>query len=298
MFVAAEDAVFVDLESEFFGAVAKFDIMFFGAGKVLHRGAEGFFRNNSQIKFHTGLQTHSLFGFAALKNGFDERVSRESIHGDGGIVGDSENIKVAAGFTASAAAAGGFAGGDFGELSQIINDGFCSRASIGDRDAGDVFSGHADVLQNRGFCFGAEALDFGDLTGFAGRFELVECGESELLEEDGCLFGADAGNTEHVEYARRDLLFEFLEARVLSGGDNLLNLSGEVSADAGKFREIAACGDGVSECFGESGDGAGGVAIGANTKWVGALNFKEISQKFKLRSDGVVVHGGVFCSFR
>src|SRR5258708_587870 len=75
-----------------------------------------------------------------------------------------------------------------------------------------------DALEDLLLRLGAEAFQLGDLAALAGRLELVETVDAEVLPERLDLLRTESAHLEHVEQAGRDLLAQVIVVGKSAGG--------------------------------------------------------------------------------
>ena len=137
-----------------------------------------------------------------------------------------------------------------------------------------VSASEFDAFENSALGFFAEAGQCGDLARFAGGFELVDRFDTELFVQRFDLFGAQAGDLEHLHQAGRDGRFQSVVVSQFAGGDQFSDLFLDALADAFDFGNTV-LGDELLERLSQAFEGARGVFIGARLERVLPFEFKQ-----------------------
>ena len=87
LFLAAEDAVLVDLQPSRLGPAAEHDVVLLRAGEVLQGGAERLGRHRPQIDLHAGRQPERHFRLAAGDDRGHRAVGGQMVHHGGDVAG-------------------------------------------------------------------------------------------------------------------------------------------------------------------------------------------------------------------
>ena len=93
--------------------------------------------------------------------------------------------------------------------------------------------------------------------------------------------GAETGNLEHLNHARRHFLLQFLQGLGRAGLKDLNDLRGQLLADAGQPGQLFATGDHFLKLRPQSADGAAGIAIGPDLEGVFALDLEVVGNGIK-----------------
>ena len=100
--------------------------------------------------------------------------------------------------------------------------------------------GEPDVLENGCLRLRPEALDLLDSALAAGEFEGLEGIDSQFINEQLHLFGAEPRYPHQLEGGSRNLLVKFVEERQPAGIEQTFDFRGKVGPDAVQIGQAAA----------------------------------------------------------
>jgi len=146
-----------------------------------------------------------------------------------------------------------------------------------------------NALQNLALGFLAEPFEFRDAARFAGRLELVDGLDAELVVHRFDLLGAEAGDLQHLDQAGRDRGLQFLVVGQFASSHQLGDFLLDAITDALDFGE-AVFGDQFIERFGQVFQRPRGVSIGPRLERILALEFEQRADLDQNLCDQFFIH--------
>lgn len=288
-FLGSEQAVFVESEATFDGAVTHDDVVLLAAREI-HLG-EGKFAvgHDAEVGLEATFQQDAGFGFAFGQDLGDTGLAGEIVKDADGMFAGGQKVQVANDFLAAAETAGGAAANDIGMLAEEVEEGFGRVPGVKQEVLTGVLPAALDALEEVGLGFFAEAGEGGDLACLAGFFEGLNRFDGEFFAEGEDAFGAETRDFEQFDQSGGNGSFEFFVVAEASGGDELGNFVAEAFADALDLVE-ALFGHDLFQGFVEVFDGAGGVQVGAGFEGVFTLEFKQGADLGQDGGDLFLVH--------
>src|SRR5438477_113709 len=288
-----EQAVLVELVAVLLGDLAELDVVRFGAGEVLQRRAVRGGLDRAQVHLQPAAQLDRGSGVAFRDHVRHVAVGDEAVHDAGAVVRRDEDVEIADRLAAAPVAAGDR------DLTHAtagleIRD---ERGRLGFRLVQEHAPlGHLGLAETGAHLLlylGPEALELLDLALVERLREVAGGFHFQLLVEQLHALGAEPGNPQQVEQARRELGGELFAKRQLALGDNLRDLLRQVVAYACDVGQVFGAGsDQVRERLREVADGTGGVAVRPHPERVGVLDLEEVGHLVEQAGDVGVLHGG------
>src|SRR5208282_878044 len=171
-----------------------------------------------------------------------------------------QEVEIAHGLLAPAVAAGDDRLAHAPACLEIVEQRRRTLLGRGELDARGSGTPLGEPLEDARLDLLAEARQLGEL---ARRRRLAELGETldlELVEDELDAFRAEAGEGRHLDEGGRQLLRDLVEQAKVPALMELLDLPGQILADAGQLRERAARGEECRDAFGQGVDGARRIA--------------------------------------
>lgn len=242
--------------------------MLFAAGEIEQGEGKLLVLDHSKVHLDAGLQSYAALGLALGEDVLDLRVGDEFFHQRRGVALQAgQDVDVADRLLAAPQAAGDRGADHLGVL-------FDEGQELGRLPPGDVeeeaargLLQHLDALEDVLLGLGAEALQVQQAVLLAGVLELAQVVQVELLVEDLGLLGAEAGDLQELEDARRDRAAQLQQIGALPLLHHLGDFFREARADALDILDLAG-GDQVGWVLGQTLQDAGGVLVGADLEGV------------------------------
>src|SRR5262245_39071546 len=124
----------------------------------------------------------------------------------------------------------------------------------------------------------------------AGVFQLADRRNAELVVDGLYFFRAHAWDGQHLQQARRDLLFQRVVVCQMAGRHELADLLRQRSADALEGLEFAAAHQFVEMWGIEASDDTCSSGVGPRFKRTLALEFQQYADFFKNVNDFLLIH--------
>ena len=286
----ADDAVLVDREPLLLREAAELDVVLLGAREVLERGAEALARDDAEVDLELLLpEEGARFRLALPEDLADVGEGGEEVHHLLGLPGDDEDVDVLDRLLHAADAAGE---GDLLGLElrlELLDEGARERKGDAERPALTPLLGALDRREDVLLGLLAHLGQAADLPLAAGRLELGDRRDVELLVEELRGLGADVLQGHDVQEAGGVLLLEVLEGGALPGLDELLELLGDPLADARDVAELVLAGEG-GDVLGEALEGLGDVVVRADLERVVPLHLEELPELAEGAREVVIRH--------
>ena len=138
---------------------------------------------------------------------------------------------------------------------------------------------------------GAEARQVADAAVLGRLHQLLERLDVEVVPQGAYTLRSQAGNAQQRGYGGRHLLALPFQELAFAGAHDLVDLLGEILADAGNVGECGALLDQGHEVRPQLADRARRVAIGAYAERVGALDVEQVGDLVEDGADGGVESG-------
>ena len=140
-------------------------------------------------------------------------------------------------------------------------------------------------------CLWSEAAYPGDLPVLSGLGQIVQRSYVERLVKRPRTFRPDAGYRSDLNQSFGNFFGDFVQKRQMTCLDDFLDFARKILADRGKFRQILTIPEHIGDVAALISDRIGRIAVGADAKTIGALDFQQISNVVEHRGYFAVVHG-------
>jgi len=243
--LAMEQAVFVAFPAARDCQIAQRDVVRLGTGELQQCGAGAGAGpgHHAQVRLNAARE-HARGACASDPDSLpDSRELREmGTHGLA-VLGDCELVDVANHIAGAPQASGNHDLVHFWCGTRQLGKTLRPGAGVGEPAAPDLGELVLDCLDEALLAPRAEAADRADAVVPGGAQQLRQGLHVQLLVERARLLGAQTGKLQQVHDRQRDLAPQLLEHDAVTGAHDLLELGGEISADAGLFRQRLACRD-------------------------------------------------------
>ena len=214
------------------------------------------------------------------------------IHHGVDVAGDHQEIQIADGLPAASIAAGGgdllhgFAG------VHVRQDFLHVLVGLDPQDPPLGLGGDVEPFQNGRLGLGAEAFEVLDPMCLAGRAEVLQRGDLQLVVQLGRPLGPQAGHAKDGQHALGNLGQQFFEHRQRAGFHQRGHFLRQVLADAFDIgKRPLGIGHDVGRRFRQVVDRPRGVAIGADSERIGPLELQQVGDVLENGGDFVIGHG-------
>ena len=163
-----EQAVFVEAQAAFDGALAHDDVVVLAAGEVGERERKLRVSHNAQVGLNATLQDHAGLGVALGAHAHHAGPAREKLDDVRRFLRRHQKINVADDFLESPHAAGGAATNHVGMAAQILQHRFGDGQRVAKQMSRRIGALELDAFENFALSFLTEAVEPRDLPGLAG----------------------------------------------------------------------------------------------------------------------------------
>src|SRR5438034_1264694 len=232
-----KQAVFVEAQAAFDGALAHDDVVVLAAGEVGERERKLRVSHNAQVGLNATLQDHTGLGVAFGAHAHHAGLAREKLDDLLRVLRRYQKINVANDLLESPHAAGGAATNHVGMAAQILQHRFGDGQRVAKQMSRRIGALELDAFENFALSFLTEAVEPRDLRGLAGRFELFDRLDAALAVQRFDFLRAEDGDLQHLNQARLHRGLQAVVVGQFAGGDQFSDFFLDAFADAFDFAE-------------------------------------------------------------
>jgi hypothetical protein len=233
----AEDAVLVDLETMFQTERANRDVVRFGTGEVVQRGAKRDRWNHPEIHLQATIEHHGASRRSLRLHLFHAAVRGESC--DDGVWpgGRDENVNIADRILPAAVAAGHLEARYGRTRFQMSEQRLHIGISLVEAPPSGMSVKRGNPVEDLLFGGVFDARQCAKPSAFRGGFKFVERRHAQLAVDLLGSLRTQAGNAQHLHKPFRDLSRELLQQGQCARFEDRADLAGEVGTDPGQLVE-------------------------------------------------------------